>query len=56
MKVRKQIQRAVLPHSQDAQLQRGLFVSKAGDWYWTPAPTGTKPAATGSTIASHHSR
>lgn len=54
MKVRKQTLRAV--HSQDAQLQWVLFVPKAGDWYQTPATTGTKPAPTGRAIASQHSR
>lgn len=56
MKVRRQTHRAVLLHSQDAQLQWVLFVSNAGDWYWTPAPTGAKPAEAGRAIASHHSR
>lgn len=56
MKVRKQTHRAVLLHSQDAQIQWGLLVSKAGDWYRTPALTGTKAAAAGRAIASHHNR
>lgn len=51
-KVRKQIDRTVLRHSQGAQLQWVLFVHKAVDGYQTPAQTEVKSAAVGTGIAS----
>jgi len=55
-KVRKQIHRTMLLHSQDAQLQWLLFVHRAADWYHTLAQPEAKPATVGRAVASCHSR